>query len=71
MRKWMLIILLVLLVLVGCSDNKNSTLSYEEIQKIMVDTLQTEEGKKAMQQLLADPKFQEQLVLKKNGKNLY
>lgn len=60
MRKWLLI---VLLLLVGCSDTKNSTLSYEEIQKIMVDTLQTEEGKKAIQQLLADPKFQQQLVL--------
>ncbi|MER2000456.1 MAG: spore germination lipoprotein GerD [Lysinibacillus sp.] len=62
MRKWLLLMLL-LLVLVGCSESKNSTLSYEEIQKIMVDTLQTEEGKKAMQQLLADPKFQELLVL--------
>ena len=60
MRKWLLIILLIL---VGCSESKNSTLSYEEIQKIMVDTLQTEDGKKAMQQLLADPKFQELLVL--------
>lgn len=61
MRKFMFIILLLLLV--GCSDSKNSTLSYEEIQKIMLDTLQTEEGKKALQQLLADPKFQQQLVL--------
>ena len=61
MRKWLFILLLLLLA--GCSENKNSTLSYEEIQKIMVDTLQTEEGKKAVQQILTDPKFQQQLVL--------
>lgn len=61
MRKWLFILLL--LVLVGCSENKTSTLSYEEIKKITLDTLQTEDGKKAMQQLLTDPAFKQQLVL--------
>ena len=62
MRKW-LWLLTLLFLLVGCSDSKSTTLSYEEIKKIMLDTLQTEDGKKAVQQLLTDPAFKNQLVL--------
>ena len=53
-----------MILLVGCSSaEKNTTLTYEEIKKIMIDTVQTEEGKKAFQQLLSDPTFKEQLVI--------
>ncbi|MET3574417.1 spore germination lipoprotein GerD [Bhargavaea ullalensis] len=53
---------LVLLVLSGCAAGP-ATPSYEETKKMMTDALQTEDGKKAMRQLLADPQFRELLVL--------
>lgn len=59
----LLIILCTFFILAGCSGDKSSTLSYEEIKKIMADSLQTEEGKKAVRQLLTDPEFKELLIL--------
>lgn len=38
-------------------------MSYDEIKKIMIDSLQTEDGKKALRQLLEEPSFRELLIL--------
>lgn len=62
MRRFLLCFSIVLL-LASCGDTKSSTLSYEEIKKIMVDSLQTEEGKKALRELLTGPEFKELLIL--------
>ena len=50
-------------LLAGCNDAKSSTLSYDEIKKIMVDSLQTEDGKKALRDLLSDQTFRDMVVL--------
>nr|WP_040225721.1 spore germination lipoprotein GerD [Bhargavaea cecembensis] len=52
---------LVLLVLSGCAGP--AAPSYEETKKMMTDALQTEDGKKAIRQLLSDPQFKDLLVL--------
>ena len=59
----LLIILFLSIVLVGCNNEKTSTLSYDEIKKIMVDSLQTEDGKKAIREMLNDQNFRDLLVL--------
>ena len=59
----LLIILFLSIVLVGCNSDKASTLSYDEIKKIMVDSLQTEDGKKAIREMLNDQSFRDLLVL--------
>lgn len=60
----LLIVLGFAVLLVGCNnDEKTSTLSYDEIKKIMVDALQTEDGKKAVRELLTDQSFRDLVVL--------
>ena len=59
----LLIILFLSIVLVGCNSDKASTLSYDVIKKIMVDSLQTEDGKKAIREMLNDQSFRDLLVL--------
>lgn len=62
MRKFTLLLMLTLF-LAACSQDKSSTLTYDEIKNIMVDSIQTEEGKKALRKLLEEPGFRELLVL--------
>lgn len=62
MRKFTLLLILTLF-LSACTQDKSSTLTYDEIKKIMVDSLQTEEGKVALRKLLEEPDFRELLVL--------
>lgn len=61
MRKWIILIGIVLLT--GCGGQPQSNPSYEETKKMVTDTMQTEEGKKVMRQMLSDPEFKELLVL--------
>ena len=56
-------LLFFLVFLAGCNDTKSTTLSYDEVKKIMVDAIQTEDGKKAVRQLFEDKSFRELLVL--------
>lgn len=56
-------ILLIPLLLFGCNDTKTANMSYDEMKKMMVDTLQTEDGKKAIRQLFEEQSFRELLVL--------
>jgi spore germination protein D len=60
----LLMVLGFAVLLAGCNnDEKTSTLSYDEIKKIMVDALQTEDGKKAVRELLNDQSFRDLVVL--------
>ena len=60
----LLSVLFIVILLASCNDaTNNPTLSYEEIKKIMMDSIQTEDGKKAIRQLLEDPSFRDLVVL--------
>ncbi|MGN7409633.1 MULTISPECIES: spore germination lipoprotein GerD [unclassified Sporosarcina] len=63
MRKLAMCLLPVLFVLSACSNAQNATPSYDETKKMMTDAIQTEEGKKAIRQLLTEEEFRKQLVL--------
>jgi spore germination protein D len=61
--KYFALILLTIGLLAGCSGSNSSSPSYEEMKKIVIDALQTEEGKKSIRKLLDDPEFQSLLVI--------
>ncbi|MFF2754713.1 spore germination lipoprotein GerD [Psychrobacillus sp. NPDC058041] len=61
--KYFALILLTIGLLAGCSSSNSSPPSYEEMKKIVIDALQTEEGKKSIRKLLDDPEFQSMLVI--------
>lgn len=56
-------ILLVVLLLASCSDAPSANLSYEEVKKMVIDSIQTEDGKNALRTLLQDPSFKELVIL--------
>ena len=58
--KYFALILLSLGLLAGCSGS-SAPPSYEENKKMLIDALQTEDGKKAIRTLLDDPQFKELL----------
>ena len=62
MKKKCFYLLGLLLLLAGCSMQQASP-SYDEMKKMMTDALQTEDGKKAIRQMFADPDFKELLIL--------
>src|SRR4051812_47615035 len=62
MKNKFLILFVIALFLAGCSQQQSSP-SYDEMKKMMADSLQSEDGKKAFRQLLADPEFRELAVL--------
>ncbi|RDW21909.1 spore gernimation protein GerD [Oceanobacillus arenosus] len=60
------IIGLCLIILAACSGGQGSSNSegdYEKTKKMVVDILQTEEGKKALGETLADEKMKQELVI--------
>lgn len=54
--------LLAAILLTGCSMQQSGP-TYDELKKMTTDALQTEDGKKAIRQMLADPEFRELLIL--------
>lgn len=60
--KYFGLLLLSLGLLASCSSPAAQP-SYEENKKMFIDALQTEDGKKAIRTLLADPQFKELLVI--------
>lgn len=62
MRKLIPLICMLSLLLASCTAETQSQ-SYEETKKIIVDALQTEDGKKALRQILQDPSFKQLLTL--------
>ncbi|MDW0110031.1 spore germination lipoprotein GerD [Sporosarcina aquimarina] len=63
MKKLIIFLLPALLVLSACSNASSTAPSYDETKKMMTDAIQTEEGKKAIRQLLSEEEFRKHLVL--------
>ncbi|WP_243292424.1 spore germination lipoprotein GerD [Bacillus sp. FJAT-47783] len=59
------IITLLSFSLVGCAGNEESAgqMDYEETKKMVVDILKTDEGKKAIQEVMSDEKMQQNIVM--------
>lgn len=64
-QKSLLIITAFTLVLVGCAegDTAGKETEYESIKKAVVDILQTEDGKKAIQEVILDEEMKKELVI--------
>ncbi|HET7578391.1 MAG TPA: spore germination lipoprotein GerD [Bacillales bacterium] len=57
---------LALVLLSGCSGSSaqgQKKMNYQETKKMMIDLLKTDEGKKAIQDVLSDPKMKSQLLM--------
>ncbi len=54
---------LALFLLTGCVEPSSSSSNYEEMKKMFADAIQTEDGKKALREILETPSFRELLIL--------
>ena len=55
---------LLIFFVMGCAQNEASNhMDYEQTKKMVVDILKTDEGKKAIKELMTDEKMKEQLVM--------
>ena len=53
-----------LIIFSGCSEQTiQGETNYEETKKMVVDILKTDDGKKALQEVMADEKIKQQMVL--------
>lgn len=62
----MLLLLPVMLLLGSCSSNESSSggqIDYEQTKKMVVDILKTDEGKKAIQDIMSDDQMKQKLVM--------
>ncbi|MFD2445193.1 spore germination lipoprotein GerD [Bacillus sp. CGMCC 1.16607] len=64
-EKRLLLLIFMIFTIAGCSGNESSggELDYEQTKKMVVDILKTDDGKKAIQDVMADDKMQEKLVM--------
>jgi spore germination protein D len=62
MKKKCFHLLVLVFLLTGCAAPQSGP-TYDEIKKMMTDSLQTEDGKKAIKQMFSDPEFKELLIL--------
>jgi spore germination protein D len=61
-----LLLLVILTGLTSCSSNDTSgggQMDYDQTKKMVVDILKTDDGKKAIQDVMTDPKMKEKLVM--------
>ncbi|WP_096155931.1 MULTISPECIES: spore germination lipoprotein GerD [Bacillus] len=60
-----LLLLIIIFALSGCAaaDQGGGQIDYEETKKMVVDILKTDEGKKAIEDVMADEKMRQNLVL--------
>ncbi|OCA80979.1 spore gernimation protein GerD [Bacillus sp. FJAT-27225] len=67
MKKYLvLLVSITILILSACTGGGNqaqSKLDYEETKKMLVDILQTEEGKKAIQEIVTDDKIKQEMIM--------
>ena len=66
MRKWsLLLILFYSFLIIGCapSDQGTGQVDYEKTKKMVVDILKTDEGKKAIEEIMSDEKMKQQLIM--------
>ncbi|WP_170005947.1 spore germination lipoprotein GerD [Bacillus fonticola] len=64
--KQLIILLCVCLIATGCGGKgqaQGGQLEYEETKKMMVDILKSDDGKKAIEEILTDEKMKQQLVM--------
>lgn len=64
--KGMLLLLLILITFTGCAGGETSgggELDYEQTKKMVVDILKTDDGKKAIQEVMSDDGMKETLVM--------
>lgn len=59
------LLLFLILFLTSCSPNEpnGGQIDYEETKKMVVDILKTDDGKKALQEIMKDDKMKEELVM--------
>ncbi|MCA1028681.1 spore gernimation protein GerD [Cytobacillus kochii] len=58
--------LLLILTLTACSQSGSEHMDYDQTKKMIVDILKTDDGKQALQDLMADEKIKQQLVMDQN-----
>src|SRR5699024_8159143 len=66
MRIYLITVITILSILIaGCSPDSASKreLDYEQTKKMVIDILQTDEGKKALREMLKDDTLKKELVL--------
>ncbi len=66
---WIGSFILISLMISGCNAFKGSESSqpnYKELKQMVIDILQTEDGKKAVQESLKDPKMKKQMVVEES-----
>ncbi|MBS4206281.1 spore germination lipoprotein GerD [Lederbergia citrea] len=66
MRKGVyLLLIMFIFILSSCSNREsgNAKLDYDQTKKMMVDLLKTDEGKKAIQDIMTEKEMKEQLVM--------
>lgn len=64
--RWIIIGLIsITFILSGCNaaDSQTKEVDYEQTKKMVVDILKTDEGKKAVQDLMTDEKMKQQLIM--------
>jgi spore germination protein D len=66
MKRYSFLFLLPMLLLAACGgggDTGSSKMDYEETKKMVVDILKTDDGKKAIQEVMADDKMKSELIM--------
>lgn len=61
-----LLLLLIMVFLTSCSSKESSSggqVDYDQTKKMVVDILKTDEGKKAIQDVMSDDKMKEKLIM--------
>lgn len=66
MKRYSFLLLLTVLLLTACGgggDTGGSKMDYEETKKMVVDILKTDDGKKAIQEVMKDEKMKAELIM--------
>ncbi|WP_235851988.1 spore germination lipoprotein GerD [Niallia nealsonii] len=64
LKKGVVILLLLIGILSGCSDSDSSSqMDYDQTKKMIVDILKTDDGKKAIRDVISDEEIKQNLVM--------